>query len=86
MRFRSELRSCGRFQRRRTEESRVWKSEIEYTRGYLHAGRRVAGVIDTLFDRLASNANQGPTLAVPNPFEDAAFAGWGGELKRSREC
>jgi WD40 repeat protein len=42
------------------EESRLWKSYTSEDACML--GEGVAGVIDTLFDRLASNANHGPTL------------------------
>jgi WD40 repeat protein len=42
------------------EESRLWKS---YASDYACTlGEGVAGIIDTLFDRLASNSNHGPTL------------------------
>jgi WD40 repeat protein len=42
------------------EESRLWKSYTPESACTLGGG--IAGVIDTLFDRLASNANHGPTL------------------------
>jgi WD40 repeat protein len=42
------------------EESRLWKSYASEDACTL--GEGVAGVIDTLFDRLASNTNHGPTL------------------------
>jgi WD40 repeat protein len=42
------------------EESRLWKSYASQDACTL--GEGVAGVIDTLFDRLASNTNHGPTL------------------------
>jgi hypothetical protein len=42
------------------EESRLWKSYARPDACTL--GEGVAGVIDTLFDRLASNANHGPVL------------------------
>ena len=42
------------------EESRLWKSYAPEDACTL--GEGVAGVIDTLFDRLASNANHGPML------------------------
>ena len=42
------------------EESRLWKS---YTpENACKLGEGVAGVVDTLFDRLANNANHGPVL------------------------
>src|ERR1035438_2279621 len=44
------------------EESQLWKS---YTpQDACKLGEGVAGVIDTLFDRLSSNANHGPTLVA----------------------
>jgi WD40 repeat protein len=42
------------------EESRLWKSYTPEDACTL--GEGIAGVIDTLFDRLSSNANHGPTL------------------------
>jgi tetratricopeptide (TPR) repeat protein len=42
------------------EESRLWKSYAP--REDCTLGENVAGVIDTLFDRLSSNANHGPVL------------------------
>jgi len=42
------------------EESKLWKSYAPQDACTL--GEGVAGVIDTLFDRLASNANHGPVL------------------------
>ena len=42
------------------EESRLWKSYASPDACTL--GEGVAGVIDTLFDRLSSNTNHGPTL------------------------
>ncbi|MGO9270017.1 MAG: WD40 repeat domain-containing protein [Terriglobia bacterium] len=42
------------------EESRLWKSYA--LEDDCRLGEGVAGVIDTLFDRLASNANHGPVL------------------------
>ena len=42
------------------EESRLWKSYTPHDACKL--GEGVLGVIDTLFDRLASNANHGPVL------------------------
>ena len=42
------------------EESRLWKSFTPPDACTL--GEGIAGIIDTLFDRLASNANHGPVL------------------------
>jgi hypothetical protein len=58
----SHLNRCGLplYLKLAAEESRLWKS---YTpEAACKLGEGVAGVIDTLFDRLSSNANHGPTL------------------------